>query len=111
MTPIQRQQRFSALLLQFREILASAQKERPSRDGYKEVTIRGRTYQEPSWAVFEVETMLRAVNEVRVADGKPEATTDDLWRIEGYARGHSDYSLKFALYCAELAIYGKVACP
>lgn len=107
MTPAQKHSQFASLHAQFREVLANAQKERTSRPDFVEVTIRGHKYQEPAWAVFEMETMLGAVNKIRTSDGKPAATMDDLWRVEGTAKGHSDYSTKFALYCVELALYGK----
>lgn len=102
----------SSLHSEFRLLLAQAQKERPAREGqYVTVIIRGHSYQEPAWAVFEMETMLGAVNKVRASVGHPEATMDDLWMAEGLAKGHSDYSPKFALYCAELALYGRVQYP
>lgn len=104
--------KWSSTLEEFRLLLANAQKERKSREGrYVPIKIRDQDYQEPAWAVFEVETMLAAVNKVRALDGQPEANMDDLWRVEGFARGHSDYSMKFSLYCAELAIHGKVIGP
>lgn len=104
--------RFTSTHEEFRLLLANAQIERKSREGrYVPVMIRGRWYEEPAWAIFEMETMLGAVNKIRVSEGKPEATMDDLWRVEGTAKGHSDYSMKFALYCTELALYGKVDGP
>ena len=104
--------KWSSTLEEFRLLLANAQKERKSREGrYVHIKIRDQDHWEVAWAVFEVETMLAAVNKVRALDGQPEANMDDLWRVEGFARGHSDYSMKFALYCAELAIHGKVIGP
>jgi hypothetical protein len=104
--------RFFSTLEDFRLLLANSQKERKSREGrYVPVVIRGRSYEEPAWAVFEVETMRDAVNKLRALDGQPEATTEELWIAEGFAKGHSDYSPKFALYCTELALYGKVNGP
>ncbi len=93
-------------LAMFRKILAEAQKERESREGYVKITLRGRLYDEPAWAVYEVETMHAAVARIR-----PEITLEEVWRVEGFARGHSDYSLKFGLYCTELALYGKCPSP
>jgi hypothetical protein len=104
--------RFSSLHEEFRLLLANAQKERKSREGrYVPVMIRGHQFEEPAWVVFEVQTMRDAINKVRASDGMPEATMDDLWKVEGFAKGHSDYSMKFALYCTELAIHGKVTGP
>jgi len=36
--------------------------------------------------------------------GPPPVTIEDIKRVEGWAAGHSDYTFKFALYCAELSI-------
>lgn len=92
----------------FRKRLADFQKNREDRPAGVPVTIRGRTYLEPAWAVFEVESMHDTINRLRASNGQPGITMDDVWTAEGLAKGHSDYSIKFALYCAELALYGRV---
>ena len=62
---------------------------------------------EPEWMIYEREAMLKAVNAVRLQKGLLiEATLADVKRVENCAAGHVDYSQKFALYCAELALEG-----
>jgi len=56
------------------------------------------------WVAYERAVMLRLVNEERGM--QMPVTLADIERVEGWALGHSDYSSKFALYCAELAVYG-----
>lgn len=91
----------------FQEFLAKLQKERSQRPDFIDVVIRGRISKEPSWAVFEVQGMHTEVNRFRAGVGQPEVSMDDIWRVEGSARGHVDYSRKFSLYCTELALYGR----
>ncbi|MFD8609751.1 hypothetical protein [Streptomyces sp. NPDC059631] len=43
------------------------------------------------------------VNEIRAEHGLPPVPLEEILRVEQQAGGHSDYSLKFAFYCAELA--------
>ena len=100
---------FSTVYEDFRMVLAHAQTQRKDREEFVPVVIRGRSYQEVAWAVFEAKTMWDAVNWVRSSAGQPGVTLDDIWRVEGTAKGHSDYSRKFALYCTELALLGKEA--
>lgn len=47
---------------------------------------------------------LDEVNEHRALLGKPPVDAAAIERVERWALGHSDYSSKFALYCAELAL-------
>lgn len=62
---------------------------------------------EPEWMIYEREAMLKAVNAVRLQKNLLiEATMADVKRAERCAVGHVDYSRKFALYCAELALEG-----
>lgn len=56
-----------------------------------------------TWINYERQVMLTAVNDERQARGLPSASIDDIATRDGWAAGHSDYSSKFALYCAELA--------
>lgn len=48
--------------------------------------------------------MLTKVNHERALLGKPIVMLETLERRERLAVGHSDYSEKFALYCAELVL-------
>jgi hypothetical protein len=91
----------------FQDFLAKLQKNRDQRGDFVKVMIRGHEYQEPGWAVFEVQGMHAEVNRFRALEGQPEVSMEDIWRVEGSAKGHCDYSMKFALYCTELALYGR----
>ena len=55
------------------------------------------------WVEHEQRAMLDAVNEERSARGLDLLALADIVRIESMALGHTDYSIKFALYCAEAA--------
>ena len=59
---------------------------------------------ELEWVVYEREVMLKAINAVRLQRGRPEVTIHEVMRKENCAAGHVDYSRKFALYSAELAL-------
>ena len=65
---------------------------------------RGRRPQPNDWHRFEMEAMLEAVNHERKLIKHPPVTMEKLETIERTASGHFDYSSKFALYCAELAL-------
>lgn len=56
------------------------------------------------WIAAERTVMLDEVNEWRALLGKPAVDVAAIERVERMATGHSDYSSKFALYCAELAL-------
>jgi hypothetical protein len=56
------------------------------------------------WHQLEMQVMLNAVNNERGARVLSPITMQQLERVEVGARGHCDYSRKFALYCAELAL-------
>jgi hypothetical protein len=71
----------------FLQSLATAQKQRGERD---------------DWMLFERQTMLDAVNAERAARSRPPVSMAEIERADRLASGHSDYSRKFALYCAEL---------
>jgi len=84
---------------QFLRVLSKAQELRPQKSE--------RIGDELEWVIYEREVMLRAVNAVRSQMGLLiEATLADVKRAEDCAVGHVDYSRKFALYCAELALEG-----
>lgn len=60
------------------------------------------------WIDYERLTMLACVNmarevEDRLSENKrPKLTLEDIEKVEQQARGHFDYTKKFALYCSEL---------
>ena len=56
------------------------------------------------WVELEQQALLNAVNKELLAVRKDPITVAFLRRIEQPALGHSDYSSKFALYCAELVL-------
>jgi hypothetical protein len=56
------------------------------------------------WIEAERDVMLDAVNRERIAAHLEPVTMADIQRVETWACGHSDYSSKFALYCAEIAL-------
>lgn len=84
---------------QFLRVLSEAQELRPQKSK--------RIGDELEWVIYEREVMLKAVNAVRLQKNLLiEATMADVKRAESCAAGHVDYSQKFALYCAELALEG-----
>lgn len=82
-----------------RAALAAAQTERERRPA----VVDGPDGPECEWAAYERTCMREAVNAIRSDRGLPPIPIDDIVRVERLAVGHSDYSLKFAFYCAELA--------
>ncbi|MFE9832477.1 hypothetical protein ACFYPK_28080 [Streptomyces halstedii] len=78
--------------------LTSAQEQRDQRQGF----VDGPDGPECEWAAFERTTMHQGVNEIRAEYGLPPIPLEVVTRVEGLAVGHSDYSWKFAFYCAEL---------
>lgn len=83
-----------ALRDQFRETLATAQAERHLRED----VIDG----EVGWVLYELHAMHQAVTQARAELGKQPLPISAVEAAEQQAVGHSDYSSKFALYCAEL---------
>jgi len=77
----------------FLAVLTKAQEHRPLR------TV-------DAWIVFERTTMWKTVNTERKHRGLAAIDIADVERVERLAVGHSDYSSKFALYCAELVQRG-----
>jgi hypothetical protein len=61
-------------------------------------------YPDCAWIDAEIDVMHRAVNRRRSERGLPDLDRATVVRVEQWACGHSDYSSKFALYCAELAL-------
>ncbi|NEA52414.1 hypothetical protein [Streptomyces sp. SID10815] len=89
----------SRLADRLQRVLARAQEERTERDEL----VDGPDGTECAWAAHERDQMWKAVNALRADDGRPSIPLDDIVQVERQAAGHSDYSRKFALYCAELA--------
>lgn len=81
--------------------LEAAQAERPKRGAFVK-TASGR--EELGWVAFERDTMFDAVTRERAKLGKGPLPMKEIERVERMAVGHSDYSRKFALYCAELVL-------
>lgn len=73
-------------------VLEKAQKQRPQRR------------EADGWIAYERAEMLLAVNRERGSRGMPQLTNSDVETAERGALGHSDYSRKFALYCADLVL-------
>lgn len=82
-----------------RATLAAAQEARDQRPDL----VDGPDGPECEWTAYERTRMHEKVNEIRAERGLPPVPVEDILRVERQAVGHSDYSLKFALYCAELA--------
>lgn len=85
----------------FLSVLSEAQKERPMRES---LVDRPDGLPEIEWAAYERSVMHGEVNRIRHTHGLGPVTLAMVERLEGRAVGHSDYSLKFALYCAEMAL-------
>jgi hypothetical protein len=88
---------FLPLIDHFQGVLIEAQKHRDERQDL----VHG----ELGWVVFERETMFAAVNKKRVEFNLPTITLEHLKRVEAQAVGHTDFTHKFALYCAEISIW------
>lgn len=56
------------------------------------------------WVFFERAEMLKIVNNIRIGKGFDPVTTTDVKRVEDCAVGYIDYSRKFAIGCAKLAL-------
>lgn len=56
------------------------------------------------WIEKEHEVMLSEVNRQLQERQRPSITMDQLLKAEQLAVGHSDYSSKFSLYCAEITL-------
>ena len=82
-----------------RATLTAAQEERAKRPDL----VEGPDGPECAWAAYERTRMHEKVNEIRAERGLPAVPVEDILRVERQAVGHSDYSLKFAFYCAEIA--------
>jgi len=79
-------------------VLVAAQKERDQRPDL----IEGPDGPECEWARFERNAMWTEVNRICSERGLPPVLLTQMLDAERQAVGHSDYSLKYALYCAEI---------
>ncbi|MFE7485425.1 hypothetical protein [Streptomyces sp. NPDC057552] len=79
--------------------LTRAQEQR----GQRPELVDGPDGPECEWAAFERTTMHQGVNDIRAERDLPHISLEEIVRVERLAVGHSDYSRKFAFYCAELA--------
>ena len=87
------------------KVLSKAQGERDKRQELVTCVAwwnPSKTEDIPAWCEYEQEVMLGEVNKLRDKKGLPLIGPLDIARVEAMAKGHSDYSSKFALYCAEL---------
>ncbi|KAB7839499.1 hypothetical protein [Streptomyces mobaraensis] len=96
-----RTKRDRMLRARFLTVLTDAARERDRRQHLVPGSDCGR---EPAWVAHERETLLLAVNVIREQERLPEVTAWEIESVERLARGHHDYALKLALYCAELAV-------
>lgn len=67
--------------------------------------------QDMTWILNEREAIKEAMDSESRRLGRPLVSMKDVERAETQASGHSDYSSKFALYCAELVVFGKMGRP
>ncbi|MFE0472445.1 hypothetical protein ACFW2V_12610 [Streptomyces sp. NPDC058947] len=91
----------SLLAARLRGVLAEAQEERPRR---QELVEGPDGSPECAWAAYERGVMHAEVNRIRTQHERSEIPLELIERVERKAIGHSDYTSKFALYCAELAL-------
>lgn len=92
----------------FKEILMGAQAERDSRPNL----VTGPDGEpECAWAAYERGVMHREVNRLLNDAERWPVPLELIERVERQAVGHSDYTMKFALYCAELALGIKQPSP
>ena len=82
-----------------RATLAVAQEQRDQRPDL----VDGPDGPECEWAAYERARMHETDNAIRADRNLPPVPIEDVVRVERLAVGHSDYSSKFAYYCAELA--------
>jgi hypothetical protein len=93
-------QEYLRLIDDMKRVLVEAQGERRLRPDVVD-TPGG---QDMAWAVYERDVMLGAINERRGAYGLPSVGGAEISAVESMAMGHSDYTAKFAMYCADLAM-------
>jgi hypothetical protein len=84
------------LASEFLKILAAAQVLRSAKMAWVGDSLE--------WILYERGVMLEAVNVIRLERDLPLVTLAEIEKVEALATGHVDYSRKFALYCAEMAL-------
>lgn len=86
-------------------VLIEAQKHRKTKTECVPNEADGRS--SPEWVLFDRRAVLAEVNAIRAERGKQPIDERTLLRkAEWQAEGHSDYTSKYALYAAELALGG-----
>jgi hypothetical protein len=86
----------------FTDVLRATLTREQELRGLRPHLVDGPDGTECAWARYERNRMHEKVNDLRADLGLPPLPLEDILRAERQAVGHSDYSLKFALYCAEL---------
>src|SRR5205085_8800919 len=70
--------------------------------------LRGRRNEivdgEVQWATYEREVMCHEVNKLRARRGLAPVSIDDVRAKEDLACGHVDYTVKYAIGCADLVV-------
>ena len=96
---------FKDLIQKMHGILVQAQGERDQRRELVEPNTPSNRHPEVGWVVYERQVMLGAVNRERKNRHLPEITVEMfVQKVEQLAYGHSDYTSKQALYCAEMSL-------
>src|SRR5690349_13820024 len=83
-------------------VLVEAQKRR-HEPAMQELVSLGEV-SELRWVLHERAQMVRHVNKAREGLGYPPVSEDAVHAAERQAEGHSDYTRKYALYCADLIL-------
>lgn len=79
-------------------LFMKALEEAQSRRNY----LPGILAEEPTWSIYEALTLLYWVNWLREREGRAPMTIEAVQRKESLARGHIDYTQKWAIGCEEL---------
>lgn len=82
------------------KLLVAEQEKRKDRSGKIEGVLE--------WIVLERQLMIDTVQQMRKEEHLEPAPVEDILRAEREACGHSDYTKKFARYCAEIVVDGKL---
>lgn len=102
MVPIQTK---LGLIASFEAVFQKAAQERKKRQEFVQDPLETRfAYTVPGWVLFERDAMHAAVNAERASRGLPPIELKAIERVERLACGHVDYSRKYPLYCAEIAL-------
>ncbi len=83
-------------------VLVEAQKRR--RESAMQALVSTGEGSELRWVLHERVQMLKHVNKAREGIGRAPVTEDAVRAAERQAEGHSDYTRKWALYCADLIL-------